>query len=474
MDGVSGAASILSIIDLSAKICKYILHVRDAPKERKRLYNGIRDCSEILKIIEASILDFDRAEGSITSHIFVSLHTPLDQLDHTLRYLATKLSCKDDNNPPTKCTEDNSTVDYNPRDLMKDRFGKLFDSFKKSFSNKQIIRKPFIDVSRNLTWPLKESDTDRVLKDIESKKSNLQLAMQHNHQQLLLGVKEISVHNQERLKQSIDTLFNRDKLRDVLEWCKAIEYGEQQERLRSSRTAGTETRLDNEQSFKDWFESSRQTLVCFGHPGVGKTFLTSSVVDKVISLSEQTSTSLLNQTMDIGFAYIYCDIKNEPDQEADKLTASLFKQLIRGCRCLPKAVTDLYEMIGCNNPRQPTGTELLELLPSILALYSRVFIVIDALDTCEVVHRNTFLETILQLQEKHPINIFATTRPFPEQSLKALFADRPWRQETIVARDEDIHLYVNSTVSKLAPCADQNPELLVEIKAKVTEAANGM
>ncbi|KAI3320964.1 hypothetical protein HD806DRAFT_537622 [Xylariaceae sp. AK1471] len=68
------------------------------------------------------------------------------------------------------------------------------------------------------------------------------------------------------------------------------------------------------------------------------------------------------------------------------------------------------------NRTRPSLDEILTALQSVAALYSRVFIVVDALDECQVSDgcRMIFLSKIFSLQAKCGPNIFATSRFIPE------------------------------------------------------------
>jgi hypothetical protein len=93
----------------------------------------------------------------------------------------------------------------------------------------------------------------------------------------------------------------------------------------------------------------------------------------------------LEQTINeqgIGVAFIYCNYKEKTNQTAVNLVASLLKQLVQAQSVIPSKLRWLYEQhIGRNT--RPTLVECSELLHMELAAYSKVFIIVDALDECD-------------------------------------------------------------------------------------------
>ena len=104
------------------------------------------------------------------------------------------------------------------------------------------------------------------------------------------------------------------------------------------------------------------------------------------------------------------------------------------------------------------------------AIYSRIFIIIDALDECQVSNgcRTRFLTEIFAIQAKCGANIFTTSRSIPEISTK--FNDSTSIE--IRARDEDVRKYLDSHISQSeSKLLKANRE---EIKTKIIEAVDGM
>jgi hypothetical protein len=93
---------------------------------------------------------------------------------------------------------------------------------------------------------------------------------------------------------------------------------------------------------------------------------------------------------------------------------SLLKQLAESQPSLLSIVKDLYNRHKTKR-RRLSLEEILSTLHSVAAKYSRLFIIIDALDECKASSdcRRRFLSKILNLQAKVGANVFATSRLIP-------------------------------------------------------------
>jgi hypothetical protein len=125
--------------------------------------------------------------------------------------------------------------------------------------------------------------------------------------------------------------------------------------------------------------------------------------------------------------YLYCNFRRRDEQKIDDLLASLLKQLAECKPSLPGSVKDLYDRHKTKRTRLSLD-EISRSLQSVLTTYSRVFIIVDALDECQVSDgcRSRFISNIFQLQAKYGTNLFETSRPIPEisETLKGAYGQR--------------------------------------------------
>ncbi len=105
-------------------------------------------------------------------------------------------------------------------------------------------------------------------------------------------------------------------------------------------------------------------------------------------------------------------------------------------------------------------------------IFSRVFIVVDALDECQLSDdsRSTLLAEIFALQRESGANIFATSRFIPEVTER--FKDNVSLE--IRAHPGDVQRYIEGNMTHMPACVAQSPDLFKEITAKIVQAVDGM
>ncbi|KAL2865381.1 uncharacterized protein BJX67DRAFT_382868 [Aspergillus lucknowensis] len=77
----------------------------------------------------------------------------------------------------------------------------------------------------------------------------------------------------------------------ILDWLSTTTYESQQADLNSTRQTGTGQWFLECEEYREWMEVSQSTLYCPGIPGVGKTILTSIVVNDLYSRSKDNPTT---------------------------------------------------------------------------------------------------------------------------------------------------------------------------------------
>lgn len=250
---------------------------------------------------------------------------------------------------------------------------------------------------------------------------------------------------------------------DILNWITPANYGSQQSDYLSRRQEATGQWLLNSKEFQEWVGTPKQTLFCPGISGAGKTILTSIVVESLLARTKSQQ--------NVGIAYIYGNFRSQSEQTDNNLLASLLKQLTQGRHSLLESVKSLYSEHKHKRTR-PSLDEVRRTLQSVAALYSRVFIIVDALDECQTSNdsRGKFLKAILDLQARCGVNIFATSRFIPEVTEK--FRETPHLE--IRASSDDVRRYLDDHMSQLRPFVHRDPELQEEIKTKIIQLVQGM
>jgi Cdc6-like AAA superfamily ATPase len=229
------------------------------------------------------------------------------------------------------------------------------------------------------------------------------------------------------------------------------------------RQPGTGQWFLDSAEYQRWLETEKQTLFCRGIPGAGKTILTSIVI-KDLNTRFQDDAS-------IGIAYLYFNFRQRDEQKAEDLLASFLKQLSQQRSSLPDSVRALYNHHKEKRTRPPFD-EISKTLQSVAATYSKIFIIVDALDECEVSGqcRKRFLSKIFELQTKVNANFFATSRPIMD--IEKLFNGCPSCE--ILASEEDVRRYLDDHMSQLPSFVLSKSELQEEIKTEILRAVEGM
>ena len=245
----------------------------------------------------------------------------------------------------------------------------------------------------------------------------------------------------------------------LLDWLSPIDCTMQRNDFLRRRQAGTGEWLLRSKEFGDWVQKPKETLFCWGVPGAGKTIIAAIVIDDL-------ETTFQNNN-DVGIAYLFCDFKIQ-DQKPEDLLASLSKQLVKE-GSVPDNVMDLFNQCKSKKKR-PSLKEISKVLSSVISSYSRVFIVVDALDECQWKCRTDFLKEMLNPQTETEVNIFATSRFIPEV-VKAFEGKASLE---IRASKEDVQKYLDENLSQLPPYVQMSKPLQNEIKAECGRAVDGM
>ncbi|KAI0593266.1 ankyrin repeat-containing domain protein [Biscogniauxia sp. FL1348] len=111
-------------------------------------------------------------------------------------------------------------------------------------------------------------------------------------------------------------------------------------------------------------------------------------------------------------------------------------------------------------------------LESVSEGFSRIFILIDALDECQSTDgcRDRFTFALFTLQNKPGIKIFATSRFITD--IQSHFISSMTLE--IRAHEDDIQLYLEDHISQLPEFIQHSPNLKREIKTEICRAADGM
>ena len=249
---------------------------------------------------------------------------------------------------------------------------------------------------------------------------------------------------------------------DLLEWLSPLSFPAQQSAIFNRRQEGTGQWFFESPEFKNWMSKSGQTLLCRGIPGAGKTVLASITVNHLQRVFHQKN---------IPVTYIYCDYKRQHEQTPANLIASILKQLLQHCGSKPESVMRSYRH-HVNTETRPALSEIYDMLTGVLADFSQIYIVVDALDelTGGGQVRQILLATLRSLQKARNIYLMMTSRFIPTE----FHQFQEFLRLEIRASDDDVHRYVYGHMSDLTMSVQGNPKLQETIVKSIVDAVDGM
>ena len=250
--------------------------------------------------------------------------------------------------------------------------------------------------------------------------------------------------------------------RTVLDWLTPTNFAAQQSDIISRKQEGTGIWFTESPKFLSWIHGSNQILFCPGIPGAGKTMITAIVINYLWKHV---------QNKDIGVAYIYCNYKTQADQTATKLAAVILKQLIQERPSIAEPVVNLYDRHADRKTR-PSLEEILTALQAVISNYSKIYVVVDALDECQDHDgsRSRLLAILHDLQSKGSLSLMATSRFIPELVQKFSLAPKL----EIRASDSDVRLFIAGQMDLLPGFVQRSGELQKAIQIGISTAVDGM
>ncbi|KAJ7605877.1 ankyrin repeat-containing domain protein [Roridomyces roridus] len=429
-DIVGLLASILQFVDAVSRARQYIQDFRNAPKEQKRLLLEIQNLEPLIGELdmrvrktreaglEKSILDFAKPPSQL-KEIMERLVRKLDSAKpaEMTRCLAWSLWGKDDVREALDIIERfksllNAWLGIHVWNSTRDVVSAIHDFVEDQQTRQDCTTRAIAQLGN-----LQKDYHDYTISALQE--TNEQLSLEHNYlSQSIGGV----VRTQDAAKRE-----------EIIEWYSPVNFFLRQADIFNTHQPGTGRWLLETDSFKRWESCTGNILWGRGMPGAGKTVLVSIVVDHLRSN---------NDCQDVGVAVMYLNHKETDTHTPSKLLASLWRQLVFK-KYISSAVRQLYEKHY--EPRtRPSAEEDRAALRSIISEYSKVFLIVDALDEYPEKQRDTLLRYLCALGPT--VNLMLTSRPHiriehtvPKSLMETL---------EIRAAEEDVRKYLDEQISR--------------------------
>ena len=210
--------------------------------------------------------------------------------------------------------------------------------------------------------------------------------------------------------------------------------------------------------------------------GAGKTKLVSTVVGSL-------RRDLEGEPQGEALAYFYCD-RNQPDRQShEQIMRSFIRQLStpRDCDMIPSCIGKCYaekEKPGFASTSL-TFLQCSALVPELSRMYSKITLVLDALDECERSTRHILINEIDRLVSGSTsciIKVFISSRP--DKDIKHRFQVGPNVCISATDNGADIKKFIVDTINNSPPDwlaeVSSTPGLREEIANILHEKADGM
>jgi hypothetical protein len=184
-----------------------------------------------------------------------------------------------------------------------------------------------------------------------------------------------------------------------------------------------------------------------------------------------------NSSISYAWIYFYCDFSKSNKQTVEGILLSLLTQLLYQSRDIPSAITQLYSQ---HQHERPSSSSLKHALKSILAAFSSVFLIVDALDECFGDERASLLKFVREINTAwvlEGLHLVVTSRPETdiEKALKSLHTNSYQIDLSQSEISTDIATYVESVLHEPGSSfSDWTEETKVLARDSLLQKANGM
>lgn len=184
----------------------------------------------------------------------------------------------------------------------------------------------------------------------------------------------------------------------------------------------------------------------------------------MMSLVIDTLRSSFVDDNDIGVAFYYCQYR-ENQQQDSKAVRSVLGQLMQQCASsLPHALMCLYKRSEAQKT-DPSSEQLLDSFASFFTIFSKTYIVIDAIDELSVPSRRLLLSRFFALQGEYGVNLLFTSREYPD--IRGSLETCPIMEPSDVQIKMDISKCIDHRLPQMPAFKWLGPETLERVRASI-------
>ncbi|KAF7338853.1 hypothetical protein MSAN_02208300 [Mycena sanguinolenta] len=446
-------ASILQLVDTVAKAREYIHDFRNARKDQKKLLLEIKNLDPLLTQLHQRILSAQTAGAIRAVQKFIK---PLEQLKGTMDQLAKKLNPVGTSGKiANRLTwslwgKDDVHEALNTVERFKTLLG-VWLSMDICFTSVGIAS-AMQDVAGKL------HDTAHAVEALDRKQfvyhCDIISTVMHTAEEQRIGHTNVS--------KSLATIARSQDAADrdtIIGWYSPLNFFLRQADVFSTYQPGTGQWFLMNSTFQEWKAGKGKVLWCRGMPGAGKTVLLSAVIDHLRTDPQGDN---------VGVAAIYLSHKESDAHTPSTLLAGLWRQLV--LRKSIAHVQSLYQA-HCEPCTRPSLEEDLIVLRSVVSEYSKVFILVDALDEYPDPQRSLLLRHLAALGPS--VNLMLASRPHTTIDHRI----SKFTTVEIRATAEDIRIYLSERIQNsplISKHLKNSPHLRNLIESKVVQHSDGM
>lgn len=310
---------------------------------------------------------------------------------------------------------------------------------------------------------------DELLRDIQACESKRSAEADDRMIKMLKAFNDPLTRMDEGISHLLEHMDESDRIK-MLEWISPIPFGKHHDNVKEKRTPGTGQWLLQHKDFRGWEEEKSSVLFWLqGSAGTGKTYLTSTVIDRVQG-------QISHPPKDESFAFFYCDKDDTTRSQPLAILQSFVRQLSTAASNPKSVQTKLRNT--CKEAREKgTNFRLEQCKEQILAslnIYQKSTLVIDALDECDPDTREDLINALnLFLSEStKPVKVFISSRPDPDIARE--LESSPNVGISASENQEDIKKFLDVELDKFAKKAAFMKRLKPDVMAKLLERCEGM
>ncbi|KAF8467195.1 hypothetical protein BDZ91DRAFT_776352 [Kalaharituber pfeilii] len=263
----------------------------------------------------------------------------------------------------------------------------------------------------------------------------------------------------------------------LLEWLSPLNFWTKHSDIVAQQQAGTGNWILESPMFQQWEDKKCRKLFCPGMPGAGKTVAASIIINYLSAKLKQEN---------VAIVFVYCNYKERDKQTYSALVGSIGRQLASTTvipdfeQQYPEVTQRIFNLIqslhdkhSINNT-SPSNDEYQACYTKMLALFTHVYFVVDALDECE--HRDNILSTLQELLRAVPqSSLLVTARD--SHHIGNWFKAEDSLRLAIRADEGDVRLYLQTqcrTNGRLIALCQRSPDLMNSVIDTIARKADGM